>query len=436
MRQMLSGLEVAAVAPGSIAAELGVEPGDRVLAANGKPVRDLIDFTYACAGAALELTVGKKDGTEEILEIEKDWGEELGISFTQATADGIRRCRNHCRFCFVDQMPRGLRPSLYVKDDDWRLSVLQGNFVTLTNLSKADLERIVAEHLSPLYISVHTLDPALRRQLLRNPRAGDIRSQLATLAAAGIEMHCQLVLCPGLNDGLELEHTVEELARLWPAVASVAAVPVGLTRYRAGLTELKPYTPEEARRLVTWAEKKTAAFRAALGNSFLYLADEFYLLAAREVPPASHYDGYPQLENGVGLVRRFLDDLAGLTAPPPATPAAFTLVTGTAAAGTLKKLAAWWNSFPGWEARVLTVPNSFWGPSVRVAGLLTAADVVKQVSNARPPGPVFLPRAMFSHAGLTLDGWSMADLRERLGCELKVALWPHEVWSELVGGGA
>ncbi|MDK2784374.1 MAG: hypothetical protein PWQ41_463 [Bacillota bacterium] len=428
---MVQGLEVAAVAPGSIAAELGIEPGDRVLRADGRPVRDLIDFTYACAGEALELTIAKKDGSVEILEIEKDWEEELGLSFVQATCDGIRRCQNHCLFCFVDQMPRGLRPSLYVKDDDWRLSVLQGNFITLTNLSPADFERIIKEHLSPLYVSVHTLDGPLRRRLMRNPKAARIREQLETLAAAGIELHCQLVLCPGLNDGAELQRTVNELARLWPAVASVAAVPVGLTRFRAGLPALSAYTPEMARALIDWAQKVQAGFRSSLGITFFYLADEFYALAGVDVPPAHHYDGYPQLENGVGLVRRFLDELADLP-EPPSRGFSFTLVTGTAAAPTIKKLAAWWNSWPGWHAEVQVVPNSFWGPSVRVAGLLTAHDLLAHFHGHCPKGPVFLPRAMFSSEGLTLDDWTFDQLRKSLGCELKLAASPKEIWAELV----
>jgi putative radical SAM enzyme (TIGR03279 family) len=427
-------LEVAAVAPGSIAAELGIEPGDRVLSADGRPVRDLIDFTYACAGEAVELTIAKKDGSEEILEIEKEWEEELGLSFVQATSDGIRRCRNHCLFCFVDQMPRGLRPSLYVKDDDWRLSVLQGNFITLTNLSAADFERIIKEHLSPLYISVHTLDGPLRQSLMRNPQAARIREQLEALATAGIELHCQLVLCPGLNDGPELERTVNELARFWPAVASVAAVPVGLTRFRNGLPALSAHTPEMARALIDWAQKVQAGFRSSLGATFFYLADEFYALAGVDVPPAHHYDGYPQLENGVGLIRRFLDELANLP-EPTSKGCSFTLVTGTAAAPTINKLAAWWNSRPGWHAEVQVVQNSFWGPSVRVAGLLTAQDLLVHFRDNSPTGPVFLPRVMFSSEGLTLDDWTFDQLREALGCEVKLAASPKEVWEELVKGG-
>lgn len=427
-------MEVAAVAPGSIAAELGIEPGDRVLSADGRPIRDLIDFTYACAGEAVELTIAKKDGSEEVLEIEKDWEEELGLSFAQATCDGIRRCRNHCLFCFVDQMPQGLRPSLYVKDDDWRLSVLQGNFITLTNLSPADFKRIIKEHLSPLYVSVHTLDGSLRQRLMGNPQAARIREQLETLATAGIELHCQLVLCPGLNDGPELERTVNELARLWPAVASVAAVPVGLTRFRAGLPALSAYTPAMAGTLIDRAQKIQAGFRSSLGVTFFYLADEFYALAGVDVPPAYHYDGYPQLENGVGLIRRFLDELANLP-EPTAKGCGFTLVTGTAAAPTIKKLAAWWNSRAGWHAEVQVVQNSFWGPSVRVAGLLTAHDLLAHFHGHCPTGLVFLPRAMFSSEGLTLDDWTFDQLRESLGCELKLAASPKEIWAELVAGG-
>lgn len=429
-------MEVATVTPNSIAAQIGIEPGDRVVAAGGTRMRDLIDFTFACADDDLELVLIKKDGTEQRIRIKKNWDQDLGLSFASATADGIRRCRNRCLFCFVDQMPRGLRRTLYVKDDDWRLSVLQGNFVTLTNLSAADLERITRLHLSPLYVSVHTLNGDLRQKLMRNKRAGEIRHQLETLAAAGIEMHCQIVLCPGLNDGKELENTVRGLAELWPAVASVAAVPVGLTRYRDGLAALRPFTRAEAGALIAWAKEEQQRFRDTLGCSFFHLGDEFYVLAGEEVPGTECYDAYPQLENGVGLIRRFLDDLAALPAPPPSLPGKrFTLVTGTAAGPTVQKLGAWWNSFPGWQAEIKTITNSFWGPTVTAAGLLTGEDILAALEGVEDAGLVFLPSAMFSPEGLALDGWSLTRLEQRLGLELKTAALPRDIWSELVLGG-
>jgi putative radical SAM enzyme (TIGR03279 family) len=436
VKTVTNGLEIERVDLGSIAAELELEPGDYIVLAGRQPIRDLIDFTYACVSENLELTVRKKDGTVEVLEIEKELDEDLGLTFVQATADGIRRCRNNCQFCFVDQMPQGLRPSLYVKDDDWRLSVLQGSFVTLTNVSEKDLDRIVDLHLSPLYVSVHTLDGSLRQELMRNSAASKIQSQLQTLAQAGVEIHCQIVLCPGFNDGPALEYTLSGLAELWPAVTSVAAVPVGLTRYRKGLPQIRSYTAEQARGLIRWAQAEQEKFRRTIGLTFFHLADEFYTLAREELPDAQFYDGYPQLENGVGLIRRFLTDLEDLPPPPvSADTRSFTLVTGQSANSTLDKLAQWWNSFMGWHALVRTIPNDFWGHSVTVAGLLTGQDVVRALTEISPSGMVFLPAAMFNTNGLTLDNWTLNQIQSRLRCNLALAESPRDVWSQLVTGG-
>lgn len=433
---MLPGLEIAKIHANSIAEELRLEPGDKIIKVNNKPLQDLIAFIYVCADANFSLTVTKKNGDQELLMVEKEPQDELGLQFVQATADGIRHCHNRCCFCFVDQMPPGLRPSLYIKDDDWRLSVLQGNFVTLTNLKPEDMKRLIEQHLSPLYISVHTLNNRLRQQMMGNQKAANIGKQLATLAKAGIEMHCQIVLCPGLNDGMELEYTVEGLAKLYPSVASVAMVPVGLTKFRNDLTALKSCSSENAIALLDWAQNKQERFRRELGCSFFYLSDEFYVLANRKVPAAIYYDGFPQLENGVGLLRQFLDDLTTL----PSLSMGFNenhniaLVTGVAAAATVQQFADWCNHIPGLKVQVVTVNNDFWGRTVSVAGLLTGHDVLQSLQLALPMDQVFLPEAMFSADGLTLDNLTIGDLENSLGVKVKTAALPSQIWQELIAG--
>jgi putative radical SAM enzyme (TIGR03279 family) len=427
------GLTIAYVHEGSIAAELGLETGDIVTSVNGQPLRDLIDFTFACAEDRLSLTVIKKDNVQLECVVEKDLHDDLGISFSQATADGIRRCHNKCCFCFVDQMPKGLRPSLYVKDDDWRLSVLQGNFVTLTNLEPEDIKRLTTEHLSPLYISVHTINGELRKQMMGNPRAAAIREQLTTLAKAGLELHCQIVVCPNFNDGVELKQTVAELAQLYPAVASVAAVPVGLTKFRDHLTPLIPFNKKSALDILKWAQEQQQVFRQHLGCTFFHISDEFYVLTGQEVPPAEYYDGFPQLENGVGLIRQFLDNLTLL---PPLMPrekeSRIIMITGSAAAKTVQCLANWCNQFPGFNAQVKVATNNFWGSSVTTAGLLTAQDVLSCLQSCLPADYIFLPAAMFSTEGLTLDDWTLAQMEHAAGTALRIASLPEDVWYGLV----
>ncbi|MGI6597856.1 MAG: DUF512 domain-containing protein [bacterium] len=429
----MPGLEIARVCADSIANELGLVPGDRITEVNGKPLEDLIAFIFACADEKLSVTVTKKDGGQELLVIDKDQHDELGLVFAEAASDGIRHCNNNCCFCFVDQMPPNLRPSLYVKDDDWRLSVLQGNFITLTNIKPKDMQRLVAEHLGPLYISVHTLNGRLRSQMMGNPTAAAIKGQLTALARAKVEMHCQIVLCPGLNDAAELERTVEGLARLYPAVASVAAVPVGLTKFRNNLLPLKSYNKESALELINWAADKQAAFRRKFDCTFFYLSDEFYGLAEQEVPPASHYDGFPQLENGVGLTRQFLDDLAALPSSMIVSENKqdIMLVTGVAAANTIRQLADWCNCVMGWKAQVTIVQNSFWGPNVTAAGLLTGRDVICALQSASPADHIFLPQAMFSADGLTIDNLSLQEMDQALGARPKIAHLPCQLWPQL-----
>ncbi|MGI6128603.1 MAG: DUF512 domain-containing protein [bacterium] len=430
---MAAGLRIDYVQNGSIAAYLGLKPGDTITTVNNKPLRDIIDFTFACAEETVSLTVLKKDHKQQQFIVEKDLEDDFGVVFCQATSDGIRRCHNKCLFCFVDQMPPGLRPSLYIKDDDWRLSVLQGNFITLTNLRPEDIKRLTTDHLSPLYVSVHTTNGPLRRQMMGNSHAESIVKQLTFLAEAGIEMHCQIVVCPGLNDGLELQRTVHELAQLYPAVASVAAVPVGLTKFRRHLAPLVSFDRQSARDLVLWAKEQQQLFRQQLDCTFFHIGDEFYVLAKQEPPSAELYDGFPQLENGVGLIRQFLDNLASLPRKRLVSKKRqIALITGVAAAETVKKLANWCEQIAGWRTQVKVIENNFWGTTVTCAGLLTAKDVLSSLQSVPLSDHIFLPAAMFSAECMTLDNWTLSDMESAVGTKLQIAASPEDVWSYLV----
>ena len=423
---------IAAVRAGSVAEELGLRPGDELLSINGHPLRDIIDYRFYGAEEELELVI-RRDGQRLVCLVERGYGEELGIEFVEPTFDGVRRCNNRCPFCFVDQLPRGMRRSLYIKDDDYRLSFLFGNFVTLTNLTEADWQRLAEQRLSPLYVSVHATDLALRRRLLGNPSAPDILQQIGRLGELGIQVHAQIVLIPGLNDGEPLARTVADLAALHPTVQSIAVIPVGLTKHRP--PGLRPYTPDEARAIVAQVAAWQRQYRARYGVGLVYAADEWYLLAGEEMPRAEEYDGFPQLENGVGLTRVLLDERlqasgGGLQVGK------VTLVCGTLIAPVLKAMVAEWGesvAFP--KSVVIPVENRFFGPTVTVSGLLVGRDVIEALRGRDLGEVVFLPRAMFDAAGeRTLDDMSPAEIEERLGTRVEVARTMGEVVRRLARG--
>ena len=422
---------IAAVRPGSIAAELGVEPGDILTAVNGEPVPDLIVYRYQCAVENLEVAIEKAGGERWLLEIEKDYDDDLGLEFTAPTFDGLRRCGNKCLFCFVDQMPPGLRAGLYVKDDDYRYSFLHGNFITLTNLKPRDWDYILRWHLSPLYISVHTTNPELRRRMLGHPQGGAINDQLEKLAAAGIQMHTQVVLCPGINDGGELERTVKDLGRLFPAVQSIAVVPVGLTDRRESLFPLRRVTPNEAAAIVDWIAAWQDGFRRRYGRGLVYGADELYLLAGRPLPPAPCYDDFPQTENGIGLARLFLDSFTATLAAVNRRQVAWprvAIATGTLAAPLLEEvIARVRQKVDGLAVRVVPVTNHFFGPPVTAAGLLTGQDLLEGLGDAaawvqEKNGIILLPDVMLKRdAPVFLDDLTPDDLAVALGVPVHMA---------------
>jgi putative radical SAM enzyme (TIGR03279 family) len=426
---------IAAVEPGSLAERIRLAAGDRLISINGNRLRDVIDVQFYGAEETLALVV-EQDGQRRSIEADREYGEELGIEFASPTFDvEIRRCANNCDFCFVKQNPPGLRRSLAIRDDDYRYSFLFGNFVTLTNLAEDDWLRLEEQRLSPLYVSVHATELELRRRFLRREGAPDVLDQLRRLASLGIDAHAQVVLVPGLNDGEHLARTIADLTALYhKPVLSIGIVPVGLTRYHRG--PCRTYTPQESRVVLERLEAWRVENRARRGRTFVYAADEWYLLAGWDVPPAREYDGFPQLENGVGLVRQLLDDWHATRADLPASqlgPA--TLACGTLIAPVLAGIVAELNALTGASVRLAPVVNQFFGPVTTVSGLLAGRDVVASLRD-RPPGEtVILPRAMFmapSPAGLaagtraaapsvTLDDMSLADISRQLGLRVEVA---------------
>lgn len=411
--------EIAAVGRRSAAARSGLRAGDILLSINGEPVEDEIDYQALIAGSSLLMEIERRGRTRRVA-VRKEEGEPLGLRFGASMTLSPRTCRNRCIFCFIAQMPPGLRPSLYVKDDDWRYSLMMGNFVTLTNVDDAEFDRILRRRASPLYISVHTTNPDLRRGMMNNRFAGDILQKLERLREAGVQFHCQIVVCPGYNDGEELLRTLGDLRRLAPAARSVAMVPVGLTRFRAGLPELSPFTSEGAAKLLDDIAPFQEECRKTLGTTFAFPSDEFFCLSGRPVPPEGWYEDFPQIENGVGLLRRLeteMEEAAEFdTLPsPPARPQRLVLPTGTSAAPHLDRLARRFAA-KGVEVRVVAVPNRFFGQTVMVAGLLTGEDVLAALTTEvlRGADAILLCSVMLRHEGdLFLDDMHIDDFRAR-----------------------
>lgn len=417
-----SGGTIAWVAPDSIADALQLHPGDVVLAVSGLAVRDVIDYRFALADEYVELLVRTDDG-DVLFEIEKECDDDLGIEFVHPLFDRERTCWNACPFCFVAQMPAGMRQSLYLKDDDYRLSFLYGNFITLTNLREEDWERIAAQHLSPLYISVHATDRTLRSILLGRSLVPDVRDQIRRLGDSGIQVHTQIVACPGINDGDALEHTIEDLAGLYPTVQSIAVVPVGITRYGMGQTPgprsvlVQSYTSETAAPVLVSVQRFGNSYRRLIGRRLVYPADEFFLLCGTAVPPASFYDGYPQYFNGVGITRDFFDawNKANITLPRRvAEQRRVALVCGTLIAPLMHTVAERLNGVDGLDVHVVAVENRFFGERVTVSGLLTGQDVLVAL-RSHEFDLVLLPRVMFDFEGVrTLDDYSVHTIEEEL----------------------
>lgn len=424
---------VEAVEAGSLAEIAGIRVGDVLVAINGTPALDIVDFHYHTAGD--EVTFEMERAGERILfRIEKGYDENLGLEFADDLFDRIHICKNKCVFCFLYQQPKGLRGSLYIKDDDYRLSFLHGNYLTLTNMGEAEFARVIDQKLSPLFVSVHATDPEVRGRMLGRKGPEPILPRLEMLADARIQIHGQVVLCPGYNDGEVLSRTIRELATLHPVrrgeyggVLSVAVVPVGLTQFRDRLAALTTCSPEFCRELILQADGWRKEYRKELGTNFVFLSDEFYLNAGVDIPSARQYEGFPQLEDGVGLVRQFLDDHARIARRLPGSVAharSATLVTGELAAPLVGDLADTLNRVEGVSANVAAVHNSFFEGNISVAGLLTGRDIVDHLRGmGRELGErVIIPSIMLRDPDrdIFLDDMTLPQFSEAIGREVCV----------------
>ncbi|MBU5615370.1 DUF512 domain-containing protein [Geomonas azotofigens] len=428
----MSGLTIDKVMPGSIAEEFELEPGDRLLSVNGHPLRDVIDYNYFTADDELELEVEKADGELWELEVEREEGEPLGISF-QAPAPA--RCGNNCVFCFVHQLPRGLRGPLYVKDEDYRLSFLYGNYVTMANIGRSELDRIKEQRLSPLYISVHATDAALREKLLGKNGILPILDVMRELAEARITMHTQIVLCPGWNDGEAFARTVADLAALYPWVASLAVVPVGLTEHRQNLPALAPVTKEFAADFIGKWYPESRLLEERLGAPFLFLADEFYIKGGVPFPELDNYGDLPQLENGVGMIPLFLFEAEQvLQEAEPLKPGKLTVVTGESPYRYLSDFLKQLSGATGVAMQPVAVRNRLFGPTVTVTGLVCGADVVAALQGMELGDLVLVPDVMLKEGeGVFLDDLTLDDVEQQLGTEVQVVeSTPYGIYEALV----
>lgn len=397
----IKGHIIKSVDPGSIADALELQPGDRLLSVNGNEIEDIFDYEYYVDSERLTLLVEKPDGDQWELEVENDY-QDLGITFENGLMSDYKSCTNKCIFCFIDQMPPGMRETLYFKDDDSRLSFLQGNYVTLTNMKDHDIQRIIEFKLAPINISVHTTNPALRCEMLHNRFAGESLKKIDTLFEAGIPMNGQIVLCPGINDGKELDRTIRDLTKYIPCMESVSVVPVGLSKFRDGLYPLKSFDKESAAAAIDLIESWQKKIYAEHGIHFIHASDEFYLMTDRELPEEERYDGYIQLENGVGMLRlldREVGDalqMIGEEFEGEAEPERVSIGTGLLAAPYIKKQAERiMKQYPQVQVQVFPIKNEFFGEKITVAGLLTGQDIVKQLSGQDLGDRLLLPICMF-----------------------------------------
>ena len=414
----MSLTKIQSVDRGSPAARAGVRPGETLRQVNGHPIADVLDYKYHTYDARLELTL-EAEGRVRTVKLKKAEGQDLGLNFQTYLMDRARSCANHCIFCFVDQMPPGMRNTLYFKDDDARLSFLMGNYITLTNLSQRELDRIVDLRISPINVSVHATDPELRAALLKNRRAGECFDHMRRFAAAGITMNCQIVACPGWNDGAALQRTMEDLASLHPGVNSVSVVPVGLTKFRSGLTPLEPYTPQSAAAALDQVEEFGAQCLERLGTRLIWCSDEFYLKAGRPLPEEEFYEDFTQLENGVGMLRLLESEFRSALAAAVGDehPSPFTIATGVSAAPLLEKLVGLVaQRCPQVRGQVVPIVNRFFGEEINVAGLVTGSDLISQLKG-RPLGErLLIPQNMLRHKErVFLDDVTVEQVEQALG---------------------
>lgn len=419
--------KISHIIPGSIAEELEIEPGDVLVSVNGAQITDVFDYHYQLNEEVVTVIVRKPDGEEWEYEIEKEYEDDLGLEFENGLMDDYRSCSNKCIFCFIDQMPPGMRKTLYFKDDDTRLSFLQGNYVTLTNLKDADIERIIMYKLAPINISVQTMNPELRCRMLNNRFAGEALGKMRRLYEAEIQMNGQIVLCKGVNDGKELERSIRELTGYLPHMKSVSVVPAGLTKYRDGLYPLEPFTKEEASDVLRLIHRWQETCMERFGTHFVHASDEWYLLAEEELPSGESYDGYIQLENGVGMLRLLLDEFREAASrvkdrAAPGVPEKISIATGMLAAPFLNILAQeFMQRHPYKNIQVFAVRNDFFGEQITVAGLLTGQDLLNQLKGKDLGERLLLPCSLLrSGEEVFLDDLSVGELKKALQVQIVI----------------
>lgn len=413
------------VEPDSIAAEAGIEAGDKLVKINDREFHDILEYRYLTAEYEVTLEVLKKDGTTEIITVENDYG-DLGIEFAEGLIDEAQSCTNNCIFCFIDQLPVGMRETVYFKDDDTRLSFLQGNYVTLTNLSDEEIDRLIEMRVSPINVSVHATDPELRCKMLHNRFAGKCYEIMKKFAENGIVMNCQIVLCPEINDGENLRRTLTDLGNLFPQVNSISVVPVGLTRYREGLYPLKPFTKETSKETIDFVEQIQNEFLEKYGTRLVYLSDEFYVNADIPIPDSETYEGFPQIENGVGLIasmkEEFLSALRLL--PKKKRDRHVSIATGEIAAGFIQQLALKLESeCDGVKIDVYPIKNNFFGGGVTVSGLVCGSDIIEQLKGKIQTDELFIPHSMLrDEDNIFLDDTTVADVEKALNVKITPVL--------------
>ena len=422
---------ISGVRKNSLAEAAGIVAGDKLIAVDGVQVKDIIELSFYTSDYEVELELENQAGQRRQVHIDKYPDEDLGLEFEAAVFDKVNTCYNNCIFCFVDQMIPGMRPGLYVRDDDYRLSFLYGNFITLTNLKEEDFQRIIQTHMTPLYVSVHATDAQVRCQMMHNRFAGELMEKLERLFEAGIEVHTQIVCCPGYNDGEVLAKSFADLYAHYPKVLTMAVVPVGITKHREGLHPLRTFTKDEAASLIDQVTAWQQRCREETGKTFIYLGDEFYLLAGRELPAADWYDGFPQLENGIGLTRSFLDEwqenLAIMGSYQPTADAV--IPVGESDFAVLQPLMEQLNGQFGSRHSFVPVPNSFFGGKVNVTGLLTAGDILQTLASMPKDGSkrVILPAVVLNNDKLFLDDKSLEQFKSAYSGRVEIAKGAKEL---------
>lgn len=419
---------ISKVLEGSIASELGIVVGDCLLSINGNEVVDIIDYLFLVSDDYIEIEVEKSDGEIWDYEIDKEFDEELGIEFSNPIMSDAKNCSNNCIFCFVDQLPENMRESLYFKDDDSRLSFLQGNFVTLTNVAESELDRIVEYNISPINVSIHTTNPELRVKMLNNRFAGNINERLSKLTSNRIEVNGQVVLCPGYNDKHELDRTLKDLYNMKHGLKSLAVVPIGKTRYRDGLADVDKFECDTARAVIKQVEKWQEFFLEKTGSRFVFLSDEFYVIAESELPKPEAYEGFELIEDGIGLMVKFKEEIKSaieediLKVATKKEKRTITVATGTSAYKFMSEIAEMAMSYDkSLEINVYHILNDFFGHTITVAGLLTGVDIYNQLQGKNVGDVLLIPKAMMkSDENVFLDDVTVEDLSKRLGVKIKV----------------